>query len=118
MRYQGQAFVSIRLMMNLKGTYIEYRKLTEGVLTNIIGQPVTDAIKNPKTLKQGIDSFLNLFKADQIDILKEAMEYDKFIAKIEEKNNMPLDALDTPEELKEGEEMVKKYTKIQQEKIA
>ena len=118
MRYQGQAFVSIRLMMNLKGTYVEYRKLTEGNLTNIIGQPVTDAIKNPKTLKQGIDSFLNLFKTDQIDILKQAMEYDKFILTIAEKNKMPLDALDTPEELKTGEEMVKKYTKIQQEKIA
>ncbi len=118
MRYQGQAFVSIRLMTNLKATYIEYRKLKSGDLTNIIGQPVTDAIKSPKTLKQGVDSFLNLFKPDQIDILKQAMEYDKFILEVEAKNLLPLDELDTPEELKEGKEMVKKYTEIQKKKIA
>lgn len=118
MRYQGQAFVSIRLMTNLKATYVEYRKLVAGDLTNIIGQPVTDAIKSPKTLKQGVDSFLNLFKPDQIDILKQAMDYDKFIKTIEEKNLLPLDQLDTTDELKEGEDMVIKYTEIQKNKIA
>ena len=118
MRYQGQAFVSIRLMTNLKATYIEYRKIMSGELTNIIGQPVTDAIKSPKTLKQGVDSFLNLFKPDQIDILKQAMDYDKFIKIIEEKNLLPLNQLDTPAELKEGEDMVITYTEIQKNKIA
>ena len=118
MRYQGQAFVSIRLMTNLKATYIQYRKLNSGDLTNIIGQTVSDAIKIPKTIKQGVDSFLNLFKPDQMDILKLAMNYDKFMLEVEAKNLIPLDQLDTPEELKEGKEMVIKYTEIQKQKIA
>ena len=55
---------------------------------------------------------------DQIDILKQAMEYDRFILEVEVKNLLPLDELDTPEELKQGKEMVKKYTEIQKKKIA
>ena len=118
MKYQGQAFVSIRLMQNLKSTYIEYRKILDNNNTNILGQNITDAIKVPKTLKQGLDSFLNLFKPEQMKILQEAMGYDEFINKINEKNQLPLDKLDTPEELKEGNEMVRQYTEIQNKKIA
>lgn len=118
MKYQGQAFVSIRLMQNLKNTYIEYRKITDNNNTNILGQNITDAIKVPKTLKQGLDSFLNLFKPDQMKILQQAIDYDGFIYKIQEKNQLPLDSLNTKEELEEGNEMVKKYTELQSKKIA
>lgn len=118
MKYQGQAFVSIRLMQSLKSTYIEYRKLMDNNNTNILGQTMTDAIKVPKTLKQGLDSFLNLFKPEQMVILQQAMGYDDFIRKIDEKNKLPLDNLDTPEEIQEGNEMVRQYTEMQNKKIA
>ena len=50
--------------------------------------------------------------------MKQAMDYDTFMTIIEQKNNLPLDQLDTPAELKDGEDMVISYTEIQKNKIA
>jgi len=104
-KWTGFAFVSRRIMKSLKSTYETYRE----VMNKTLNQPQTtiDALQQPKTLKNGIDSFLNLFKPTQIDTLKEAIDYDNFILLIEEKNNLPLSNLDTPEELAEVEELIR-----------
>lgn len=102
----GFAFVSLRIMMNLKASYIVYREAIAKKLPATVGQNIKDTLQAPKTLKQGLDSFLNLFKPDQIDRLKQAMGYDNFIRIIEEKNKLDLDKLDTPAEISEAQRMI------------
>jgi cobaltochelatase CobS len=119
MKWTGQAFVSIRIMINLKETYFTYRGIKDGTVVAPPGS--TDKIQkidNPKTLKNGIDSFLNLFKPDQVDQLKTAMGYDAFIKVIEEKNKLPIDKLNTDLEIKQAEEIVKKYDEMLKLKTA
>jgi hypothetical protein len=83
-------------MGNLKATYITYR---EAMAKNLqVSQPVIDALQSPKTLQQGIDSFLNLFKPDQMAQLKTAMGYDNFLVTLKQKDTMPLNALNVPTE--------------------
>ena len=116
-KWTGFAFVSRRIMLSLKTTYITYRQAKGNSLTNTT-QKVKDALESPKTLKQGLDSFLNLFKPDQIKRLQEAMRYDDFIKIIEQKNKMPLDKLDTTEELTIVADLIQKNKKINENKIA
>jgi hypothetical protein len=59
-------------------------------------------LKTPKTLKEGIDSFLSLFKPTQISELKRVSNYDNFVNNIiPEKNKLPLGQLNTESELLE-----------------
>ena len=104
LRLTGYAFVSLRIMIALRDTYITYRKITDTPLSARGG--VQGVITNPKTLKDGIDSFLNLFKPDQITELKKAMNYDDFLRTIAAKNKLPLDGLDTPSEIKEAQKFI------------
>ena len=119
MRWTGQAFVSIRIMINLKQTYLTYREIKDGTISAPAGsKDKIKKISNPKTLKNGLDSFLNLFKPDQVDQLKLAMSYDRFIATIENKNSLPLDKLNTQKEVEDAAEIVKKYDAMLKNKIA
>ena len=119
MRWTGQAFVSIRIMINLKETYLTYRQIKDGTVTAPAGS--TDKIQkisNPKTLMNGVDSFLNLFKPDQVDQLKTAMDYDNFKAIVEQKNNLLLNELNTKQEIDEAKTIVEKYDLMLKNKIA
>lgn len=100
-RLTGQAFVSFRILISMRDTYRVYREYQEMK----VGE---QTLIEPKTLKQALDSFLNLFKPEQIDLLKKQTNYDGFVNLIEQKNKLPLDKLDTPEELTDGREMVYK----------
>ena len=118
MKWTGQAFVSMRILTALKDTYIAYRGIKDGT---IIPAPGSDQkiekIKDPKTLKNGVDSFLNLFKPDQIEILKTAMDYNKFIDIIQEKNTLPIAELTTKEEEKEAKRIITNYNNSIKNKI-
>jgi cobaltochelatase CobS len=115
-KWTGFAFVSRRIMTSLKATYITFRESKANTLN--ANQKVKDALQNPKTLKQGIDSFLNLFKPDQISKLKTAMDYDTFLRTVEAKDKMPLDALDTPSELTEAGRFIEQNKQKNLQKIA
>ena len=117
MKWTGTAFVSLRIMIALRDTYKTYRDIIAERPTAEPGNIVTK-IEHPKTLKQGLDSFLNLFKKEQIDILKTTMNYDKFIVTIEEKNKLPLKSLNTPEEEKEAKKFIDDYNRKMATKIA
>ena len=117
MKYQSFAFVSYRIMINLAETYKTFRGIVAENQAGV-GGPLVSTINKPKTLKQGMDSFLNLFKPDQMEILKEAMEYDKFVALIEVKNSLPMDQLNTPEEMKIVADMIKENKEELAKKIA
>jgi cobaltochelatase CobS len=98
-RLTGQAFVSFRILISMRDTYRVYRE-SQGL------KVAEESLIEPKTLKQALDSFLNLFKPNQVDLIKQQTNYDEFIRLIEQKNKLPLDKLDTPQELQEGSEMV------------
>lgn len=111
-RLTGQAFVSMRILISLKDTYLVYRDLEAQKVTNNL------SLTEPKTLKQGLDSFLNLFKENQITLLKQKTNYDEFIKLIQVKNSLPIDALDTPEEIQQGTQMVEDFEKLNALKIS
>jgi hypothetical protein len=56
----GQAFVSIRLMMNLKETYKVYREVKEKNSASNANQAF-DLISEPKTIIESMLTFLDLF---------------------------------------------------------
>jgi hypothetical protein len=59
-----------------------------------------------------LDSFINLFNANQVVVLKQKSEYDKFIQLIETKNkiaNWQNGGLNTKEEIEEGLKLVTDY---------
>ena len=96
----GVAFVSIRIMMSLKDTYLVYRT------PELRQVNPAYAIKYPKTLKDGLDEFLNLFTEAQKDELKEETNYKEFIDIIAIKNKLPLGDLDTKEETDEAQRII------------
>jgi cobaltochelatase CobS len=98
-RYTGYAFVSRRILSNLKQTYKTFRSVVDK--KGVGSQVVDDALTQPKTLIDGLNSFLGLFKPEQKRILMEAMDYDGFIRIVEAKNRLPINELDTPQELAE-----------------
>ena len=113
-RWTPFAFVSRRIMTSLKATYITYRL----AMKKSLDPTIQSALKTPKTLIDGVNSFLNLFKEDQIDELKNAMDYDNFIKICKQKDKMDIDNLDTPEELKEVKRLIDENKQKIKNKIA
>ena len=111
-RASGQAFVSIRIMTNLKWTYCAYREVvdkvlkTKGVLTN-------NAITKPKTIIDSLNDFFGLFKdATKEAILKE-VDFEGFKKIVVQKNTMPFDPskpnFNTQAEDVEAQRMIDNY---------
>jgi hypothetical protein len=91
--WAGRAFVSYRILISLRDTYIVSRDVELQKVAN-------SAIVNPKTLKEGLDSFLNLFKPTQRDYLKEVSQYNDFVNTIiPTKDRLPISGLNTEDEL-------------------
>jgi cobaltochelatase CobS len=107
-RYMSQAFVSMRILISMRDTYEVYRKWMSSPEETVDGQKMT----SPKTLKESLDSFLNLFKPNQIAVLKQKTDYDKFIQLIETKNKIAKwqnGGLNTKKEIEEGLKLVTDY---------
>lgn len=99
--WTGVAFVSYRILISLRDTYIVSRDLEMQKVANT-------AIKKPKTLKEGIDSFLDLFKDTQKEYLKDVSDYNTFVNQIiPAKDSMPLNELNTDEEMKQIKALIK-----------
>jgi cobaltochelatase CobS len=109
-RLTGVAFVSYRILITLRDTYIVER--TESLKDSLQYTPSnqTDersAIVKVKTLKEGLDSFLNLFNDTQRKYLEEASDYNNFVNTIlAEKMKLPMDKQNTEAELKEVEAII------------
>lgn len=106
------AFVSIRIMQSMRDTYIVYRDAEKQKVNNEL------SLITPKTLKNALDSFLNLFKPNQIELLKKDSNYDEFINIIEQKNSLPLDKLNTPDEVIDAKQMIRSNEQLNAKKIA
>lgn len=118
-RGSGQAFVSIRLMTNVRATYVAYREVMDNVAQKK-GKLGADAISNPKTIVEAMENFFNLFKLATKEAILNEVNFDQFKLIVEEKNNMPYDPnnvnFDTAQELVEVQQVIKDY-KAQQKNI-
>jgi cobaltochelatase CobS len=112
----GQAFVSLRLMINVKATYIAYREVIGDVVVNK-GKLNNKAIKDPKTIIESMETFFTLFKPSIKDALLSDVDFDGFKKIVEEKNAMPYNEMnpnfDTPSELKMVKDVIQKYKESQ-----
>ena len=107
--FANKGFVSLRILLSLKRTFIEY----------IRAKNTPDSIIRfcPKSIIVTLNSFLEIFTENQRDTIKIAMEYDSFIATIKSRQDKKykLDAdmnpimNDTPEEIERSDKIVKDY---------
>jgi len=99
--YTNEAFISMRIMTNLRDTYIQYR------LNAML--PLDEQNKRPKTLQDGIESFMNLFTPTQrTNIMPQ--EIQEFLeVTIPEVNTRPLEALSSKEDMERAEEIIKNW---------
>lgn len=107
--WTGVAFVSYRILISLRDTYIVSRDVEMQKVANT-------AISTPKTLKEGLDSFLNLFKPTQREYLKEVSDYNDFVNNIvPKKDKLALSKLNTEEELDTVKDLIRNNaTKLNQ----
>ena len=98
-RYDSRAFVSTRLMVSMRDTYIAYR----------INMVQENPIPQPKTLQVGIESFLSLFTPEQVGVLKTEVDVDQFFELVDTKNKIPLNELDTEQDRQEASDLIEKF---------
>lgn len=102
------AFVSMRLMENLRETYRVYREVKNDPSTY-------GALKKPKTIIESLETFFTLFKEAPRNAILTEVDFERFKKIVNDKDKMPFNPddtnFDTPEELQEGKDMVEKYKK-------
>jgi hypothetical protein len=100
LNYNNEAFISARIMANLRDTYLRYR----------INQMSPNPPPVSKTLKDGILSFLGLFTDTQKTNLYNEVPIADFLDNVlPEVDTRDLEELSTAQEKKEASEIVKKY---------
>jgi cobaltochelatase CobS len=101
-RASGQAFVSLRLMINVKATYVAYREIKDNTAQQK-GKVTNSAITNPKTIVESMETFFGLFKPATKEAILNDVDFEAFKKVVQEKDTKPYDAnnpdFDTPEEL-------------------
>ena len=112
LRATGQAFVSMRLMINTRETYKVYREIADAAKALAKGKVSGDAVTQPKTIIQTMDNFFGLFKPTQRDTIKRETNYDEWKRVVEAKNKYPYDSakpnFDDPGELTEVRRLIEK----------
>jgi cobaltochelatase CobS len=101
LNYTNEAFISMRLMNNLRDTYVEYRK--NAML------PKSEQNLRPKTLQDGIKSFLNLFTDQQrTNIMPQ--EVTEFLdVTLPEVDQRPLEELSTDTDIEAARQIVRNW---------
>jgi hypothetical protein len=121
--FTSKAFVSIRLMQSVQKTYNVYRQVrdnrkktklyTDNPEISYTPAPVEGALASiefsrTKTVRNTLDEFFSLFTESQSKKLKEETNYDDWLYIVEEKDKLPLDALNTSQELEEVKKILEK----------
>jgi len=111
LRATNQAFVSLRLMINTIETYKVYRTSLSG--NQKVGVLSNSAVTRPKTVKDSMDNFFNLFKSAPKQSILQSVDYPAFLRLVEEKDKMPFNPdgknnFDTPEEVEEAKRLIRR----------
>lgn len=114
--FTSKAFVSIRLMQSVQKTYNVFRqsKQANGNLKDFTIEPdiaftpapidtalITVQPSTVKTVENSLNEFFSLFTSEQADILRTKTDYTGWLQIVKEKNKMPMDKLNSPQELAE-----------------
>lgn len=122
-KFTGKAFVSIRLMQSVQKTYNVFREKKQATgktqqfetngnvsFTPIDNQKAFQSVTKDgiKTVQNTMDEFFSLFTEEQSKILKDESNYKDWLNIVKEKNKMPMDKLNTDEELEEVNNLINK----------
>lgn len=106
--FSSRAFVSQRLMVSMRDTYIAYR-LNEMQGANKISQP--------KTLQIAVKTFLDLFTEQQRSVLDSDVNTKEFYDLVDEKNKLPISELTSDTDKMEAEMLIKQFEQNSKDKI-
>jgi MoxR-like ATPase len=106
--FSSRAFVSQRLMVSMRDTYIAYR-LNEMQGVNKISQP--------KTLQIGVKTFLDLFTEQQRSVLDSDVNTKEFYDLVDQKNKLSISDLTNDTDKKEAEMLIKQFEQNTKDKI-
>lgn len=97
--FTNRAFVSTRLMISYRDTYIAQR----------INMVEANPIPRPKTLQIATESFLSLFTETQQSVITQAIDINEFYKSVNEKLLEPSDAPSTDTENAIAEQIIENY---------
>jgi MoxR-like ATPase len=97
--FSGRAFVSTRLMISFRDTYIAQR----------INMVEANPIPRPKTLQIATESFLSLFTETQQSVITQALDINEFYKVVNEKISLPADEPSTDVENTIAEQIIENY---------
>lgn len=106
--FAGRAFVSQRLMVSFRDTYIAYR------LNEKMGDK---KIPYPKTLQIATKTFLDLFTPQQRAVIEQDVDVDQFFNLIDTKNKLTLSNLTTEEDKLESKILIQNFEENNKNKI-
>ena len=106
--FTSRAFVSQRLMVSFKDTYIAYR----------VNEEMGDSkIPRPKTLEDAVNSFLTLFTKQQRETLMLEIDTKEFFDLIQNKNQKPLSDLSSKEDTQLAKALIDNFNDSNEGKI-
>ena len=120
--FTSKAFVSIRLMLSTQKTFNVFKSIKGLSKANNVTEEVPDVSFTPapignaiyalepnqvKSVKDTMEEFFGLFTQEQSDILKTKTDYDGWLKVASEKQKLPLDMINSQQELDEIAEMFK-----------
>lgn len=106
--FTSRAFVSQRLMVSFKDTYIAYR----------VNEEMGDSkIPRPKTLEDAVNSFLTLFTKQQRETLMLEIDTKEFFDLIQNKNQKPLSDLRSDEDTQLAKALIDNFNASNEGKI-
>jgi MoxR-like ATPase len=97
--FTGRAFVSTRLMISFRDTYIAER----------INMVEANPIPRPKTLQIATESFMSLFTETQQSVISQAVDVNEFYKTVNKKLAEPADAPATDEEDLVANQIIENY---------
>jgi len=106
--FAGRAFVSQRLMVSFRDTYIAYR------LNEKMGDK---KIPFPKTLKIATKTFLDLFTPQQRAVIEQDVDVDQFYNLVETKNKLSFSNLTSEEDKLEAKQLIENFEENNKNKI-
>lgn len=119
--FTSKAFVSIRLMQSVQKTYNVFRQVKQanGSVKDFTVEPdlsftpapiesalISTQTSTVKTIENSLNEFFSLFTSEQADILKNKTDYRGWLDIVKEKNKLPMDKLNTPQELSEIDSII------------
>jgi hypothetical protein len=107
-KFSSRAFVSQRLMVSMRDTYIAYR-LNEEMGEKKIG--------HPKTLQIAVKTFLDLFTEQQKSVIESEVNVQEFFDLVEVKNSKKISDLESQIDIETAKALISQFESTTKDKI-